>query len=185
MIVENDLSSLFVNFTEESKDFSANNFCRQIHSTIELYISQNPNLGKQQCTEYAQTLFRNAINKVNINSLLTSLVIFEYLNEKLPFLQIDSVSQPIITKIEQMFDCFQFSISVPDWAPYSNKECIEKIGIAAQNKNSVSIIRELQPFYNGTEFEDCRAHVVHVIIKWLWAVDKKKIIDGEKPKRKR
>ena len=177
MTTENKLSSLLYKFTESSSELSIDDSYHQIHSTVELYISSNHYLGKQQCSEFAHTLFEKAIKNVNINSLLTSLIIFEQLNETPPVLQNDLITKPIISKAEQIFDHILFIMSVPDWAPYSDKECMEKIEVAAQSKNHISIVRELQPFYNGSAFEDHKKNIATVIIKWLWAVDKKKIID--------
>ena len=177
MIVKNELSSFFYNFTEETSNISLDDFYHQIYSTIKQYISQNSNSGKQQCSEYAHILFENAIISINTNSLLTSLIIFDYLNEKPPVLKVDLKTEPIIVKIEQIFDHINFIISIPDWAPYSDKECMEKIDATTQSKNSISIVRELQPFYNGSAFEAHTKNIAAVIIKWLWIVDKKKIFD--------
>ena len=177
MIAKNELSSLFCNFTEETSNISLDDFYHQIYSAIEQYISQNSKSGKQQCSEYAHILFENAIISNNTNSLLISLIIFDYLNEKPPVLKVDLKNEPIIVKIDQIFDHIHFIISVPDWAPYSDKECMEKIDVAAQSKDNISIIRELQPFYNGPAFETHTKNIAAVIIKWLWTVDRKKIID--------
>lgn len=177
MNAEKMLTSYFQKFTEINKDISIDIFYNQIYSTVKLYVYKNQNFGKQQCIEYACTLFDRALKDVNINSLLTSLAIFDCLNEAPPYITTDLTKNSLIEKIEQLFDQFRFITGVPNNASYSYKECMEKVISAAQSKNNISIFRELQPFYNGGAFEIFRTNIMTVIIKYLWFIDKKKIID--------
>ena len=174
MISENELLSKIQKYAEESNDFFANDSYNQICSTLDLYISQNSGLGKSQCLNLARLLYDDAVRNTKNNGLLTSLVIFDYLNKNVPISPTDFINNNLVAKIELLFDHIKLNINIPDWAPYSDKKCMEKVNAAAQSKNYISIVQELQPFYNGSVFDDCRGSI---IIKCLWAIDKRKIID--------
>lgn len=142
-----------------------------VHSFLESSQAEKE-FRKEKIKKYSIELFDNSLEHEDVKQLLMAASVSESASDSFSFLNLSKIEHSFQEKIKSTFIKMSFDITVPEDACYSDIQTSSYLKDSIAQKDFISIIIHLEPYYGNRTFIDSMNGVGNFFCRLLWDIDK-------------